>query len=164
MYGQTTCQDATDSFTVPGLFKKRNKTITCDGDVKNYSNRACQFPSVKEKCPVTCNSCGNTGCRDVTVRFFIPGSIKPKTKRTCKWVSNKKTDRRCKLSVTSDMCPETCSACTYSPFLLKSDLVSAVNEYCNDPEAFAETSITCAGLEGCRRWKFFAPISVPIQW
>ncbi len=81
------------------------------------TNRRCSWDDVSSLCAKTCNTCNV--CIDSNARFRVmlltsgTGSSDEKriVTRDCKWVGNKATIQRCKLSGVSDSCRETCRLC-----------------------------------------------------
>ncbi len=116
----STCEDTVGNFEATfngdvirancGWWLERNPTARC----ANYGN-------VKEKCPKSCGTCGDTTptespvkdtpCEDVEGRFELDSvewQVKPVG---CPWVANKNTEWRCTVEEVIENCPKTCGLC-----------------------------------------------------
>ena len=130
-----TCKDGTDKFDVEGEMKG------CEWVKRKNTEKRCQQSIVSINCPATCNKCNSNPneCKDVEERFMDNGQM-----RSCWWVGNKDTDRRCSKSLTCrQKCPKTCDEC--STVTTSTPIASPVASPVASP---ASTPTPCEDVEG----------------
>ena len=111
-YEALQCIDSTVQMGVKRNPKNNNKLVfkTCA-----WANpwRCRTFPGLAEACPLSCNKCEVSECKDSPFYFRYPlanGELSGKT-RLCSWVATGNTRKKCKRPGVSQMCRETCTVC-----------------------------------------------------
>jgi len=99
--GQSDCKDSTRRFLVNG------RDRTCTWVAKGKAKRCAKGGNTH--CPKTCGTCNNN-CVDATKRFYLKnGKLK-----SCDWVKQTKTAKRCNKIGDKYTCRETCGDCSKS--------------------------------------------------
>jgi hypothetical protein len=126
------CKDSDETFVLArgGVAK----TKACEWVRRNNTAKRCDFDGVKSHCPNTCGACTRVptespnmvptkvsptrapsaigSCEDSGVKFLIETGPARKVKtRSCDWVGNNNTAKRCDFDGVKSHCPNTCDAC-----------------------------------------------------
>ena len=102
----STCSDSSLRFKL--RFQGKNIFRDCIWVARKNTFGRCQPDGVSAMCSSTCGACGT--CVDSTNRFRLVWNGK-KITRSCIWVKNKLTDKRCKAEGVAEACRETCAMC-----------------------------------------------------
>jgi len=131
-FASGSCKDSDETFVLArgGVAK----TKACEWVRRNNTAKRCDFDGVKSHCPNTCGACTRVptespnmvptkvsptrapsaigSCEDSGVKFLIETGPARKVKtRSCDWVGNNNTAKRCDFDGVKSHCPNTCDAC-----------------------------------------------------
>jgi len=97
------CEDSTRKFIV------HNKDQDCEWAAKHQTKKRCAKGNgaVATHCPKTCGKCETQRCINAKKRFYL----KNDTLRSCKWVSSRNTESRCKKIGDKYTCRASCGLC-----------------------------------------------------
>jgi hypothetical protein len=104
--GEIECQDSPFRFKVVKDGKKIARN--CLWVETRATQSRCKLDGVSEQCPSTCNTCSDCVDSFLRVKFKYNGK---NISRDCKWVKQRNTKGRCKISGMEHTCRDTCGTC-----------------------------------------------------